>query len=87
MVPVRTIFLKTFQYLGHQITLEELEDWLVPHLPRYLSMEPCSESELAGAIELGLAEMSAEQRTEDEFRATLQEFVKTHPALSPGKAP
>ena len=53
------IFRKVFQYLDDRISLEDIEGWLVPHLYELLILAPCSASELAGVIELGLAEISA----------------------------
>ena len=70
-----TIFKKVSDYLEHKITLEELEDWLAPNLGLFLSLPPNDASELAGTIELGLAEMTEGHRTEAEFRTLVKEFV------------
>ena len=71
------IFVKVYQYLNREIGLEELEDWIVPRSVLLLGLPHCTAYELAGEIDLGLAEMSSGQRTEDEFRALLREFVKS----------
>lgn len=75
------IFRKVSDYLEHRITLEELEDWLVRNLGLFLSPPskdaPDDASELAGTIELGLAEMSKGHRTEEEFRALVEEFIRS----------
>lgn len=68
---------KVTDYLENRITLEELEDWLAPHLGLFISLPGNNASELAATIELGLAEMTNGHRTEDEFRDLLKEFVKS----------
>lgn len=76
------IFGKVSDYLEYRITLEQLEDWLVRNLGLFLSPPskeaPDDASELAGTIELGLAEMSKGHRTEEEFRALVGEFIRSH---------
>jgi len=69
------IFRKVSDYLEHHITLEELEDWLAPNLGLFLLLPPNDASELAATIELGLAEMTKGDRTEDEFRTLVKEFI------------
>lgn len=76
------IFSKVFQYLGGKINVEDIEDWLVPHLYEFLTLPPCSASELAGVIELGLAELSIGQRSEHDFRAMLQEYIREHNTIT-----
>ena len=86
------IFSKVSDYLEYRITLEELEDWLVRNLGLFLSPPskeaPDDASELAGTIELGLAEMSKGHRTEEEFRALVGEFIRSRDFVfvSPAKA-
>jgi hypothetical protein len=72
------IFRKVFQYLNGKIGVEDIEDWLVPHLYEFLTLPHCSASELAGVIELGLAEMSTSQCSEDDFCALLQKYIREH---------
>ena len=71
------IFEKVSDYLENVITLEELEDWMAPNLGLFLSLPPNDASELAGAIELGLAEMTKGHRTEEEFKTLIKEFIKS----------
>lgn len=74
------IFKKVYDYLEYSITLEELEDWLVRNLGLFISPPsedaPDDASEIAGTLELGLAEMSKGHRTEEEFRALVEEFIR-----------
>lgn len=76
------IFRKVFQYLDGKINVEDIEDWLVPHLYELLTLPPCGASELAGVIELGLAEMSSGQRSEDDFHSQLKKYIREHSTIS-----
>ena len=76
------IFRKVFQYLDGKINVEDIEDWLVPHLYEFLTLPPCSASELAGVIELSLAEMSNGQCSEEEFRSLLKKYVLEHNTIT-----
>lgn len=76
------IFRKVFQYLDSKIDVEDIEDWLVPHLYEFLTLPPCSASELAGVIELGLAEMSSGQCAEEDFRSLLKKYVVDHNTIT-----
>ena len=75
------IFKEVSEYLEHHITLEELEDWLAPNLGLFLSLPPNDASELAATIELGLAEMTKGDRTEDEFRTLVEEFIGSRDSI------
>jgi hypothetical protein len=76
------IFSKVFQYLDGKISVEDIEDWLVPHLYEFLTLHPCSAVELAGVLELGLAEMSSRQCSEDEFRSLLKKYIQEHDTIT-----
>ena len=76
------IFRKVFQYLDSKIDVEDIEDWLVPHLYEFLTLPPCSASELAGVIELSLAEMSNGQCSEEDFRSLLKKYVLEHNTIT-----
>jgi len=81
------IFSKVFHYLDGKINVEDIEDWLVPHLYEFLTLPPCSASELAGIIELGLAEMSNGQCTEEDFRSLLKKYVLEHNTITIDERP
>ena len=66
------IFSKVNDYLDKRISLWELESWLVSMLNIYLSNPNSKAAELVGVIELGLAEINANIRTERSFRAALK---------------
>ncbi|MBI2907276.1 MAG: hypothetical protein HYX92_06430 [Chloroflexi bacterium] len=77
MMKTSEIFHKVRQYLEHEKTVSELEDWIVPRLVPFASSAPASARELWGTVELGLAEMSEGQISEDEFRSLLEDFLRT----------
>lgn len=62
-------------YLDNQITVSDLEDWLVPREPWLLRNPISDDANFVGVIELGLAEIGSDIRTEDEFRETLRQEV------------
>ena len=70
------IFNVVDQYLERAITLEELEDWLVPRLPLFFKWPYSSLTDLVTEIEVALADMSEQRRTEDEFRSLLNKILE-----------
>jgi hypothetical protein len=71
---------KINQYLDNQITISELEEWLVPREPFLLREPESDDSDIIGAIELGLAEMSAGLRVEDDLRRLFREALEGKPS-------
>ena len=63
-------------YISHKMTLLELESWVVHMLPTFLSNPDSAAAELAGAIELGLAEIQAGIRSERGLRRLLAQRIK-----------
>ncbi len=70
------------QYLEGRIALEDLEDWLVPRLPSFLTFAPSADAQVAGAVELGLAEINDDLITEEQFREYLAETVRKEPTVA-----
>ena len=64
------------QYLARDITLEELEDWLVPRLPFFFKLPYSSDTEFVAEIEMALADMSNQTQTEDGFRSLLKNLLE-----------
>lgn len=64
------------RYLERAISLEELEDWLVPRLPALFKMPYSAVSDLVAEIEAGLAELSDATRTEEEFCNLLKNYIQ-----------
>ena len=71
------IFSKVEDYREHRITLQELESWLVPRLPIFLSNPDSDVARLIGAVELCLAEFQAGIRTERGIRIYLTRHMPT----------
>lgn len=67
---------KVFQALDSSITVEQFEEWLVPRLPAFLASPNSADSNVVAAIELGLAEMSDNIRTRDEFLMLLKTAIQ-----------
>ncbi len=62
-------------YLARKLTLRQLEEWAVPHLPKLFANPDSSVAKLAAALELGLAELSSKARTGKELRQSLKEAL------------
>lgn len=61
-------------YLSRRITLRDLEAWLAPRLPMCFDAPDSAIGRLAGAIELGLAELQAGLRSERSLRTALSRY-------------
>ncbi len=79
MATSNDIFYKVNEYITRRITLEDLESWLVNMLPVYLLNPDSDEANLAGTIELGLAEISADIRSERSLRTLLAKQIINKP--------
>lgn len=71
------IYKKVIEYLNNEIPLAGLENWLLSNLGQILSLPPCLARELAGDIELSLAEMSEDNLTESEFRSVMRNILES----------
>lgn len=69
---------KTQDYLEKKISLKDFEKWFVPLLPLIFSLPKSFVTDLANTIELGLAEMSDGILSEEQFRATILDFLSIH---------
>jgi hypothetical protein len=65
-------------YLNGDITLHDLENWVVHHLESLLAEKGSMTYLLVAAIELGLAEMGMGDIEEETFREQLQRFLSAH---------
>lgn len=67
---------KIHQFLEGQITLHELDDWIVPYLP-CLAVDPHSaDMEIVSVIELGIAEIDDGISSEEILRNQLLNLIK-----------
>jgi hypothetical protein len=64
------------EYSNHSIDLKQLNEWLAARLPGYLENAPSDDSDLIGALELGMAEMDDGIATEDDLRESLGELLR-----------
>ena len=66
---------KIIEFIETEITLEQLEEWFVPRLPIFLRSPHTTDADVVSAIELSLAEVQEEIRTETEVRDYLKEVL------------
>ncbi len=64
------------EYIESKISLEQLEDRIVPHEPFFLKDPASPDADLIATIELFLAEISDNVATEEEFRNALRVALK-----------
>ena len=69
------IYCKVTDYIEHNLTLRQLESWLVPMLPTFVSSPDSEVALIAGRIELGLAEINAGIISERSFRRQLKKSI------------
>ena len=69
------------QFIDAKITVQQLEEWLVPRLPSLVRIPTSVNANTAAAVELGLAELNAEIRTITEFRQYLKDILEDHPFI------
>ena len=66
---------KITKYLNQEISLPELEEWIVPRLPYFLQLPQSGDAEVISAFELGLAEMTNGTKTEAGFNELLTQAL------------
>ncbi|MBI2942385.1 MAG: hypothetical protein HYY04_18305 [Chloroflexi bacterium] len=69
------------RYLRGEVFVGDVHRWLASHTTWLLTAPPDSATELAGALELALAEMELGHATEDDLRSGILEFLRTHDTL------
>ncbi len=72
---------KIFQYIEAAINKVQLEEWLVPKMPTFLKYPESADADVVSAVELGLAEMAAGIRTEENFREFLKQVLQEQTAV------
>ena len=77
MISSIEIYTKLGEYLSNQISISELEYWLVRIAPIYLENTDSPIIELIGLIELGFAEINAGIRSERGFKYLLKKYPGT----------
>jgi hypothetical protein len=70
---------KVQEFVAGEISVRQLEDWIVPRLPYFLKSLESDDSDLVAAIELSLAELSDSIRSLEEVRRYLSETLNAYP--------
>jgi hypothetical protein len=76
--PSLDIFRVAHCYLEGDLTLDDLQEWLVPRLGIFLVDPHCTASELAGLLEVCFADIAAGEADEDEVRDLIGDFLRTN---------
>ncbi len=80
------IFRVTHRYLERDLDLDSVQEWLVPRLGMFLSDSRSTAANLAGLLELGFADISADESDENELRALVGEFLRENDVIEWGSA-
>ena len=76
MEPASEVIFRVRRYLRNELSLDQLEDWLIPRLPMLFSLPDTSVAcQLTSLIELSRAELGSGIITEDEFKEALHAFL------------
>lgn len=75
------IYSKIDDYVNHRLSLWELESWLVPRLPLFVTTPETPLGQLAAAVELCLAELQAGLRSERSIRTLLRRNLVANPIV------
>jgi hypothetical protein len=81
-----SIFRVAHSYLEGHLTLDDVQEWLVPRLGIFLIAPRSTPSELAGLFELGFADVAAGEADEKELQRLIGEFLREHQAIELGSA-
>ncbi len=60
------------------LALVEFDNWIVLHLPSFLPPHRDAASQLAGLIQLWVAELNQGHRNQDEIRALVGDYMREH---------
>ena len=84
MDPELDIFQVARDYVAGELTLDALQEWLVPRLGSFLEDLSSSSSELAALVELTLADITSGEASEEELRTLVTEFLREHESIRLG---
>jgi len=70
------------RYAEGEISLSDVQDWLVPRLGAYLADPTSTASELAGLLELLSAEVASRETSADGARELVLSFLRRHPMIT-----
>ena len=66
------------EFVNSRISIYELEQWMAPHLPYFLSASDSENADVVSAIELVLAEIDSELMSIDEARSYLRDVLREY---------
>lgn len=69
------------EFVQGSITVSELEEWLVPQIPALISDPDSVEADLVSAIELGIAELQAGIRSNDDLILFLRQVLSENAVI------
>lgn len=70
------LYKKIIRYLNDEISVTQFEDWFLPNFGRILNLPDCPPRNLAGDIQLALAEMSNGDRTEADLKSLVRDLIE-----------
>ena len=68
-------------YVDGTISLDDVQEWLVPRLGIFLADPRSTASQLAGLFELGFADIAAGEADEDELRELVKECLRENETI------
>jgi hypothetical protein len=71
------LYKKTIQYLNGEISITRFENWFMRNFNQIINLPDCQPRDLAGDIQLALAEMSNGDRTEAEMKGLIRELIRS----------
>jgi hypothetical protein len=71
------LYKKLIQYLNDEISLTQFEDWFLSNFGQIINLPDCPPRDLAGDIQLALAEMSNGDRTETEMKGLIRGLIES----------
>ena len=89
LVTTRTVSIETLEkaigYLRHEIDLRALHEWMGCHTTWLMTAPRDVGTEVAGLMELGLAEIEAGHATADDLRQEIRDFLVSSTVVAPGR--
>jgi len=71
------LYRRIIQYLNGEISVTQFEDWFLPNFGQIINLPDCPPRDLAGDIQLALAEMSNGDRTEAEMKGLIRDLIES----------
>jgi len=69
---------KILEFIQSKVTIQELEEWLVPRLPALIKYPESSDADVVSAVELCLSEYDLNIRTWEDIVQYLSQILQDH---------